>query len=83
MSNLFEINHKMETVLKKNNIKKIFKEALIEVFETRKDILQEAVAEALEEMGLYRAIKEGEKNNLVKEQDIMKYLNKRIKKSKN
>ena len=73
----------METALKKNNLKKIFKEALIEVFETRKDILQEAVSEALEEMGLYRAIKEGEKNNIVKEQDVMKYLDKRIKKSKN
>ena len=72
----------MEAILRKNNLKKIFKEAIIEVFETRKDLLQEAVIDAIEEIGLKHAIKEGEKNDLVKEETVMGYLDKRIKKSK-
>ena len=62
----------METALRKNNLKKIFKEAIIEVFETRKDLLHDAVIDALEDIGLYEAIKEGEKNDLVKEETLSK-----------
>jgi len=41
-------------------LKNILKTALIEIFEERKDLINEALAEALEDIALANAIKEGE-----------------------
>lgn len=42
------------------SLKKLLKAALVEVLEARKDLLQEAIAEALEDVALARAIEQGE-----------------------
>jgi len=68
----------MGTIIKDNQLKETFKEALIEVFETRRDLLVDAITEAIEDIGMLNAIKEGDKNDLVKEDVVMKYLNKKI-----
>ena len=36
------------------------------------------MTEAMEDIGMLNAIKEGDKNDLVKEEVVMKYLNKKI-----
>ena len=36
------------------------------------------MTEAMEDIGMLKAIKEGDKNDLVKEEVVMKYLNKKI-----
>lgn len=72
----------METVIKNKHLKDTFKEALIEVLETRKDLLVDAFTEAIEETGLLNAIKDGDKNDLVKEEVIMNYLSKQINRKK-
>lgn len=72
----------METVIKNKHLKDTFKEALIEVLETRKDLLVDAFTEAIEETGLLNAIKDGDKNDLVKEGVIMNYLNKQLNRKK-
>lgn len=68
----------MDTIIKNKQLKETFKEALIEVFETRRDLLVDAMTEAMEDIGMLKAIKEGDKNDLVKEEVVMKYLNKKI-----
>lgn len=73
----------METkdVINKEDLKSIFKEAIIEVLETRKDILEEALAEALEDIAMLNAIREGEKGDYVDEKTFMNDLRKKINES--
>lgn len=73
----------MDAIIKNKQLKETFKEALIEVFETRRDLLVDAITEAMEDIGMLNAIKEGDKNDLVKEEVVMNYLNKRIVRRKN
>ena len=55
-------------------IKALFKEALIELLEERKDLLQDAVAEALEDFALGRAMKEAEDSESVDRETVMEAL---------
>ena len=41
-------------------MKELFKDALVELFDERKDLLRELVAGALEDVALVHAVKEGE-----------------------
>lgn len=52
----------------------IIKETFIEVLEERKDLLQQAVIEAIEDIGLARAIAEGIKTPSISESEIFKTL---------
>lgn len=72
---LKELN--MNPITNNKELKETFKEAIIEVFENRKDILVDAISEAMEDLGMAKAIKEGDKNNLVKEEVVMNYLKKK------
>ena len=72
----------MDTIIKNKHLKDTFKEAPIEVLETRKDLLVDAFTEAIAEVGLLNAIKEGDKNDLVKEEVIMNYLSRKINRKK-
>ena len=46
--------------MEESQLKSIFKAAITEVLEEKKDLLREAVEEALEDIGLFNAIQEGE-----------------------
>ncbi len=72
----------MDTIIKSKQLKETFKEAIIEVFETRRDLFVDAITEAMEDIGMLNAIKEGDKNDLVKEEVVMNYLKKRKEKKK-
>ncbi len=64
----------MQTSISQDEIKKIIKAAIIEVLEERPDLLQEAIENALEDVALYRAIKEGENTEPVKRKEVMDIL---------
>jgi len=64
----------MQISMDESKLKKLFKEALIEALEEKKDIFQELIAEAIEDVALVRAIQEGEKTNPVSKKEIRNIL---------
>jgi hypothetical protein len=64
----------MEASINQDQLKDIIKAALAEVLEERQDLLQEAIAQALEDMSLARAIEEGEKSELIKREEVFNLL---------
>ncbi|MFK5971079.1 MAG: hypothetical protein QM487_13305 [Candidatus Marithrix sp.] len=62
--------------IEESKIKLIFKTALIEVLDERRDLLVEAVEEALEDVAFLSAIKEGETSDIVSRQEVFKILDK-------
>lgn len=59
-----------------DDLKMLIKETFIEVLKERKDLLEEALIEAIEDIGLARAIAEGIKTPSVNESEIFKALDK-------
>jgi hypothetical protein len=55
-------------------LKQLVKAAVIEVLEERRDLLQEAIREALEDIALVRAIEEGEQTNPAARADVLSVL---------
>ncbi len=64
----------MDTHIDEERLKELFKEALIEVLEERKDILSELLSDAIEDIVLAHAIREGESTEPVSKQDILNLL---------
>lgn len=64
----------METLIDENKLKKIFKEALVEILEDRKETLYELIVEAIEDIALAHAIREGEGTKPVSKQEIFTLL---------
>ena len=61
----------MTTVsLDEKQFKVLLKQTLIELFEEGRDIFSEIVAEALEDIGLANAIREGRKNDFMSKEEI-------------
>ena len=61
----------MTTVsLDEKQFKILLKQTLIELFDERRDIFSAIVTEALEDIGLANAIREGRKNDFVSEEEI-------------
>lgn len=56
--------------LDEQQFKNLLKEALIELFEERQDLFSAIVAEAIEDIGLAKAIREGRKNDFVDKEKI-------------
>lgn len=59
-----------------NKMKSLFKEALVEVIEENQDLVSSILVDVIEDMGLSRAIKEGESSKTVNREEIFKILNK-------
>jgi hypothetical protein len=57
-----------------DKLKKIVKAALIEVFDERQDLIRDAVAEALEDIAMVRAIEEGLNSGPATEEEVMALL---------
>jgi hypothetical protein len=65
----------METQgISKDELKGLMKEAIISVLTERKDLLEEAVSEAILDMKLALAIEEGDTGEYVSEESIMSKL---------
>jgi hypothetical protein len=55
-------------------LKKTIKEALIESLQENRDLFQEMITEALEDMALLRAMEEGRKTKLVPREKVLGFL---------
>ena len=60
----------MQTVIDEAQLKALFKSALVEVMEERRDLIRDAVEEALEEIALARAIQAGESSETVSRDEV-------------
>ncbi|MGB9700131.1 MAG: hypothetical protein ACPL5I_12190 [Thermodesulfobacteriota bacterium] len=70
----------METIaISRNELKKLIKETFIDVLTHRKDLIEEAVAEAIEDIGLGIAIEEGRTREYVDKTNFMEKLDHKIK----
>jgi len=63
-----------QTALDEEHLRSLIKSAVMEALEERQDLLREAVEEALEHLGLGRAIDEGASTPFVSREDVMKVL---------
>jgi hypothetical protein len=57
-----------------DRIKEIFKQAIIEVLQDRKELIYNLFTEVLEDFALVNAIKEGESTKSVSREDVFKIL---------
>jgi len=64
----------MQAVIDEGRLKEILKTALIEVFEEKKSLFYELMTEAMEDMALVRAIKEGENTKSVSRAEVFSIL---------
>lgn len=60
--------------LDEKHFKKLLKETLLELFEERRDVFSAIVVEALEELGLAHAIRDGRREEYVREEEIQSIL---------
>ncbi len=73
----------MNTItIQSNALKKMMRETFIDVLTKRKDLIEDAVLEAIEDIGLGIAIEEGRTGEYTDTQMFKKRLNERIKKAK-
>lgn len=60
----------MELSIDETQAKKLLKEIIIELVQERQELFSEIIAEAIEEIGLAEAIREGRQNEFVSEEEI-------------
>ena len=63
-----------QMVLEESRIKELFKRALLEVLEERGDLFYDLVVEAIEDIAMVRAIREGEETELVGREEVERVL---------
>ena len=64
----------MEASISDDRIKELFKSAIVEVLEERGDLLREALAEAIEEIAIVRAIEDGEGTETITRDEVFTLL---------
>jgi len=64
----------MELTIDETHAKKLLKEVMIELVRERQDLFFEIILEAMEEVGLANAIREGRQNEFITEEEIKKIL---------
>ncbi len=70
----------METVaMSPDEIKKLMREAFIDVLTDRKDLIEDAVIEAIEDIGLGVAMEEGRTGEYVDQREFIRKLENRVK----
>lgn len=60
--------------LEDKRMKELMKQALLELFQERRDLFHDLFEELLEEAGLANAMREGETSGIVSEQEVMNAL---------
>jgi hypothetical protein len=64
----------MQTQLDESRLKQILKEALIEAIEEKKDVFHELIVDAIEDIALVNAIRQGQNTETVSKQEIFDIL---------
>jgi len=73
----------METIsMSRNELKKLMRETFIDVLKERKDLIEDAVIEALEDIGLGIAMEEGRTGEYVDADRFVQKLEEKIKATK-
>jgi hypothetical protein len=73
----------METItITPNKLKKLMKETFIDVLTDRKDLIEDAVLKAIEDIGLGVAMEEGRTGEYVDENEFIRKLDRKIKGTK-
>lgn len=60
----------METMLDDTKIKELFKQALIEAIEEKRDVVHDLFMDAMEDIAMVRAIEEGETTDQVSREEV-------------
>jgi hypothetical protein len=60
--------------LEDRHTKDLIKQALLELFQERRDLFHDLFEELLEDVGLANAMREGEDSEIVSEKEVMKAL---------
>ena len=58
-------------------LKRLLKAAVVEVLEERRDLVRDALAEAVENLGMVRAIQEGSRSPSISRDEVFRILRKR------
>jgi len=64
----------MQTVIDEGKLKQVFKEAIIEMLEERKNLFHDIIVEAMEDIALTNAIREGESTESASKKEIFNIL---------
>ena len=67
----------MSLTAEESRLKKLLKSAVVEVLEERPDLVSEAVADAVEDIAMARAIREGAETQTVERPEVFKVLRKK------
>lgn len=65
----------MQTTIDAAQLKVLMKEAVVEVLEERRDLLQSALEDAMEDAALGRAIEEGRTGEMATREEVFQVLN--------
>ena len=58
-------------------LKELLKAAVVEVLEERRDLVRDALVEAVEDLGMIQAIKEGSRSGPISRDEVFRILRKR------
>ncbi|MDI6802141.1 MAG: hypothetical protein QMD01_08870 [Thermodesulfovibrionales bacterium] len=73
----------METIsLRRNELKKIMRETFIDVLTERRDIIEDAVLDAIEDIGLGIAMEAGKNSGYVTKKEFLRKLDSKVKSAK-
>jgi spore coat polysaccharide biosynthesis protein SpsF (cytidylyltransferase family) len=64
----------METITDSGKLKEIFKQAIIEAIEEKKDLVHDLLVDAMEDLALIHAIQEGEKTGAASRNEVFDIL---------
>lgn len=64
----------MTLTIDEQNMKRLLKEALLDLFEERQELFYELVSEVIEDSGLLQAIKEGEDTEYISRDEVFAIL---------
>ncbi|MCK5070112.1 MAG: hypothetical protein KAR01_06205 [Desulfocapsa sp.] len=64
----------MEALIDDNKIKNLFKQAIIEAIEEKKDVVHDIFMEAIEDIAMVRAIEEGESSDNASRDEVFAIL---------
>ncbi|MEA2082740.1 MAG: hypothetical protein U9O82_00545 [Thermodesulfobacteriota bacterium] len=64
----------METLIDDRKIKDLFKQAIIEAIEEKKEVVHDLLVEVMEDIAMVRAIQDGENSGPISRDDIFQIL---------
>lgn len=64
----------METLIDNGKLKEIFKQAIIEAIEEKRDLVHDLLLEAMEDLAMTHAIEQGEETELVSRAEVLSIL---------